>query len=458
MGYPNLLRCMLDQHQAQRFDDGAIARHQDRRLRQLLRHVWAKSRFYRRYYQEHGVDLSGDRADQVKIQDLPPIDKRLVMDNFDDLVCDPALSRDRLEQFIGQPENRGRAYRGRWQVIHTSGSSGTIGIFVYGPNDWDMLRAIIMARVTRTRFRTRRTKLAYIGAVDGNYAGISLVRGAPGLLFQQAHLSVNAPLAAVVDQVNAFQPEILSGYSSGVHLLAVEQIQGRIAIRPRAVFCSADPLTTVFRENIKQAFRVDPVNYYAASESIAMAAQCSVRHGLHLFSDWHCFEVLDRDLRPAGPGQSGALVMTNLYNYTQPLIRYRTHDELVLDPEPCLCGSRYPTIRNIAGREEEFLWFRKPDGALEFIHPIVLIEFYAYGLVKFQFVQPQRNSLLMRAIVRGDRDRALQAIRRRMHAILFEKRLEGVVDFQVQLVDDIGIDPRSEKFKLILSLPRPPEE
>jgi hypothetical protein len=61
-------------------------------------------------------------------------------------------------------------------------------------------------------------------------------------------------------------------------------------------------------------------------------------------------------------------------------------------------------------------------------------------------------------VVRGDRDRALQAIWRRMHAILFEKRLEGVVDFQVQLVNDIGLDPRSEKFRLILSLPRPSEE
>ena len=63
-----------------------------------------------------------------------------------------------------------------------------------------------------------------------------------------------------------------------------------------------------------------------------MAVQCERHEYLHLFTDWHIFEAVDDDLRPVAAGTPGNLLLTNLYNFTQPLIRYQMHDEVCNEP------------------------------------------------------------------------------------------------------------------------------
>jgi len=373
------------------------------------------------------------------------------MEHYDDFVCDTELKREDLEKFISDPSNRGKKYKNTYQVIHTSGSSGTIGLFVYGANDWDMLIALALTRVSKTKISLfKKTRLAFIGAIDGHYAGISLVQGAPQLFIKLLPLSVNSPLQETNQRINEFQPHALSGYSSGVYLLAGEQIKGNINIKPKRIICAADPLTSQMRETIKKAFGVEPVNFYAASESVGMAAECDTGKGFHLFDDWHCFEIVDKNLKPVKLGEPGRLLLTNLYNYTQPLIRYQLEDEIILDDKPCLCGCPFPVIKNIAGRQEEFLWFEKGDGKKEYIHPIVIVEFFVPGLEKLQIIQTQKNKLLMKVIIHGNKEETLSAIHRRMAEILKGKELENIVSFEVEVVQEIENDPRTGKFKLII--------
>ncbi len=445
----NLIRNMHHLKKSEHLDTQQIRLLQEKRFKDLLKHVLEKSKFYKRYYQEHGITI--DKADDVTLQDLPTINKKIMMGHYDDFVCDPVLKREDLEKFISDPSNRGKKYRGSYQVIHTSGSSGTIGLFVYGANDWDMLRALVLTRVSKTKISLfKKTKLAYIGATDGHFAGISLVQGAPRLLMDLLPLSVNSPLGEICQKINEFQPDALSGYSSGAYLLAQEQIKRNIDIKPKRIMCSADPLTLKMRQTIKQAFGIEPINFYAASESIGMAAECDIGQGFHLFDDWHSFEIVDENLKPVEPGEPGKLLLTNLYNYTQPLIRYRLDDEIILDDKPCECGCPFPLIKNIAGRQEEFLWFEKGDGTKEYIHPLVIVEFVVPGLEKLQVVQTQRNKLLMKVIIHGNKEDILSAIRKRMKEILKGKGLEDVVSFEVEVVKEIENDAKTGKFKLII--------
>ncbi len=453
MGTLNVLRQMRGLKKTERLDARQVTNLQKKRFKDLLRHVLKNSGFYRAYYGEHGI--TARNADEVALHDLPTIDKTIMMEHYDEFVCDPALRRKELEAFISDPSNRGRHYKSSYQVVHTSGSSGAIGLFVYGPKDWDLLRAMVLTRVSKSKLSPfRRSKLAYIGATDGHFAGICLTQGAPRLLIDLLPLSINSPLAEICRQVDEFQPDSLSGYASGVCLLAQEQLKGNIHIKPMRILCAADPLTSKTRETVKEAFGREPVNFYAASESICMAAECDSHRGFHGFNDWHCFEVVDDDMRPVGPGQSGKLLLTNLYNYTQPLIRYRLHDELVFDEKECGCGCAFPLIKSIAGRQEDFLWFDKGDGTEECIHPIVIVEFFVPGLEKWQVIQAEKNVLLMKAVIRGDEDAIVHAIRRRMDEILKGKGLRDTVSFEVQIVDELANDPRTGKFKLIIPFKR----
>jgi len=424
---------------------------QTRRFRKLLWHVLQCSRFYKSYYHAHGITIK--HIEDISVTDLPPISKPMMMDHYDDFVCDRSLKRKNIEEFLSGSAKPRERYRNNYTVIHTSGSCGTISLFVYGPEDWAVIKALVVARVINPDPHfIKKLKFAFIGATDGHYAGVSLASDVPERLGCFLPLSINSPLEIIDRKSNAFQPDVLSGYSSGVHLLAQEQLKGNIAIRPARIICTSDPLTHEMRHTIKHAFGREPINFYAASESLSMAAQCGRHEDLHLFTDWHIFEAVDDDFRPVAAGIPGNLLLTNLYNYTQPLIRYQMHDEIVINPEPCGCGLPLPTMHNVAGRQEDFLWFDTAAGKCDYLHPIVLVELFVAGLKKFQVIQTQRNAMLMKVIVDGDQAAVVAAIRRRMHEIFCGKKLDTTVQLNLEVVQDIPNDPKTGKYKLIIPL------
>jgi len=448
MSMLSLLHAAVTAKRAESFTPQQIHDLQQKRFRKLLRHVLQNSRFYRRYYKEHGI--TEHDVDAVKPEDLPVIDKQIIMENYDDLVCDPALKKDALERFIAESPDAGTKYKSKYRVIHTSGSSGTVGLFVYGPSDWVVAKAIGIRAAGVSFNPFARTRLAFIGATDGHYTSVTTVRNAPRLLFKVITLSVNGPLEETCRDTERFRPDGLVGYASAIGLLAQEQIASNVSITPKKVWCTGEPLTPAIRTNIEKAFGVNPINTYGTSETMTCGAECDDSHRLHLFDDWFSVQVVDKALQPVKPSQTGRVVMTNLYNYTQPLIRYQLDDEVVLSDEPCPCGWPFPVIDELAGRSEEFLWFTKADGRKEVISPHVLGTFFVPGLEKFQFIQTGTDGLTMKAVVHSERDRVVPAIRERMTEILSPTGLNETMQFKVELVDHIQNDPKTGKFRRII--------
>lgn len=421
---------------------------QRRRFQRLLCHVFDHSPFYRWWYREHGItrqDLPG-----VQLHDLPTIDKQIMMANFDDLICERSLKKSKLEEFVSDPSTHGQLYRGIYQVLHTSGSTGHIGLFVYDIHSWNITKALAMTRVSRSKINPfKKNRLAYLGATN-HYAGISLVADAPRLFYDLLFLSIGRPMEELAPKLQSFQPTALSGYASSIHLLAEAQLKSRLNIFPERIICSGDQLTDSMRETIYEAFRVQPINFYAASESLCMAAECHLHRGLHLFEDWHIYELVDENLEPVPDGQPGSLVITTLHNDTQPLIRYRMFDEMILEPKPCDCGSNFKRIERILGRGEEFLWFTLPDGKREFLHPSLIIEFFVPGLEKFQLIQKEPNHLHMKMVLEGSYETSRALAESKLRSILMEKKLHQLVNVSTEVVDNIPLDEKSAKARLII--------
>ena len=267
------------------------------RLKKLLAHVLVNSRFYREYYRDHGITL--EKLPEIRLTDLPPTNKQIVMAHFDALVCDPGITRAGVERFLTENSDCRTMYNGRYHVTHTSGSTGSPGIFLYGRRDWDLMQAIVGVRALRYRLTIGRIRYAFIVKTDGHHGGIKLCRGAPRIGFKHLALSINAPIDQVLVDVHRFQPHLLAGYGSGLRLLAEQQLAGRIQIRPAKIISSGEPLTGEMSQTIRQAFGVAPIDLYAACESLAIGASCGHGRGIHLFDDWHCIEVVGRDGTPA---------------------------------------------------------------------------------------------------------------------------------------------------------------
>jgi phenylacetate-coenzyme A ligase PaaK-like adenylate-forming protein len=163
---------------------------------------------------------------------------------------------------------------------------------------------------------------------------------------------------------------MLVSYASMARILADEQLTGRLHIVPQVIFTISEVLTDETRRDVERAWGKPPFDQYGATEAGGIAAECEHHCGMHLYEDLVITEVVDKDHRPVPPGFYGdKLLITVLFNYAQPLIRYELSDSVRLASEPCLCRRPFARIAAIQGRTEDILYFPTATGGEVAVHP-----------------------------------------------------------------------------------------
>src|SRR5262249_3985038 len=85
--------------------------------------------------------------------------------------------------------------------------------------------------------------------------------------------------------------------------------------------------------------------------------------GMHVNADWAMLEVVDEQNRPVPNGEKGAKVLvTNLANYVQPIIRYEIGDIVTMAAQPCNCGNMMPLIDHVEGRDSDVFQIETDHG------------------------------------------------------------------------------------------------
>jgi phenylacetate-CoA ligase len=144
-------------------------------------------------------------------------------------------------------------------------------------------------------------------------------------------------------------------------------------------------------------------NFYGSREVSNLAGEC--KDGLiHSFSFWNYLEVLDKDNQPVHEGEEGSVVVTNLYNYSMPLIRYEIGDMAILGPETCSCGQFLPTLKKVTGRiTDHFILKNGTTVPAEFfIHLLGVVYFEKGGLEKFQVIQEDYDTIRINVVTRKE--------------------------------------------------------
>ena len=186
-------------------------------------------------------------------------------------------------------------------------------------------------------------------------------------------VSAATPIAELVAALNAEQPELLFGAVGVWRALAEEQIAGRLRIAPKAAFFSSEAVTADVKRRVRQAWGIEPMSGYAATEAPAIATSSPEHAELEIADDVVVIEIVDDDGKPVAPGRPGAKVLlTNLINYAQPLIRYELTDSVVESPLPNPAGRPWRCLLSVDGRKADILYLRAPDGAIVPVHPSVL--------------------------------------------------------------------------------------
>ena len=334
----------------------ALHDYQRRQCRELVGFAAANSALYRRLYE--GLDLD-------RFEALPTVDKAAVTTGFDDLNT-AGLRRSEVEAFALQMERSGDHLRylrgpdGREFVIGmSSGTSGSRGL------------------VVTERALTRRLPLVFAAR-----SGLPL-RLAPWRIafmlrvFSQAFQDINSPLVRL-DYINTMTPveevvahvaemraNVLMAPPSVMRILASEakRMPGL-----RLLVSIAEVLHDDDEAEIRARFGLPLIQIYQASEGVV---GCTCAHGtLHINEDLVYVELLDDDGLPVTePGaRARRMLVTNLYNRVQPLIRYELNDLIELG-EPCACGSGFRTIRKVLGRSDDVFWFATASAGRQYVFP-----------------------------------------------------------------------------------------
>jgi phenylacetate-CoA ligase len=212
------------------------------------------------------------------------------------------------------------------------------------------------------------------------------------------------------------------------------------------VITSGQRLDEVMRDRILSVWNaIELFDFYGSVESGRIAQECPAHEGLHINADHVILQLAD-DIVPAEPGENGNVVLTALNAFTMPFIRYRLGDVVEWIGVKCSCGSAFPLIGHVRGREDEMV--RLPSGKLLSSFGLQCALRRYEGIEQFRFIQESPERLKLEIAIRaGFQQECLSRMR------------DGFLDFLKEPVDvHIEIVPFVSgrmKYRNFISIPNP---
>jgi phenylacetate-coenzyme A ligase PaaK-like adenylate-forming protein len=339
-----------------------VLAHQGGRLESLLRHAVAHSPYYR--------ETLGPEPWARPLSELPILPKSTLMEHWDEVVTDSSVRLAEVEERLAAPDYEGDVAEGV-RACTTSGTTGRRGVFVLTQAElveWLGANMRALARIG-VGPGMRICSFGSPSALHMSRQIFSFFRGRP--VNEAPPVSVLTPLPELVRHAQEVQPEAMIGYPTVIAALADEQLAGRLDVAPRIIATGSEVLTEDAFDRIRSAWGVEPREAYPATEAPMLASGTPADRNLLIAEDLLVLEVVDEAGRPVAPGVPGhRVLLTNLVNRLQPLIRYELADAVTLaQPSP---DWPYTRISRIQGRTSEILELAASGGGAVRVHSHLL--------------------------------------------------------------------------------------
>lgn len=370
--------------QSQYLPPDKIRQLQERKLRRLIAHAYHHVPYYRETF---------DRLQ------LRPSDIRTV----DDLAKLPFLSKDDVREHLYFDLFSDNHDKRKILKVTTSGSTGEPFVCYADQHQLEIRWAATLRSMEWTgyQFGDRSARLWHqtIGMSLSQVVREKIDAWFNRRLFIPAFELTDENMVAFIEKLKRFSPVLLDGYAESFNFLAhYIKTRGLDGVRPRAIISSAQELPDHSREIIEKAFGCGVFDKYGSREFSGIAYECGAHDGHHVVAESYIVEVL-KNGRPASPGETGEVVITDLNNFCMPLIRYRVGDLAVAmdNSRPCPCGVGLPKIGKIEGRVQAIIVAQNgayiPGGF--FPH---LFKDYDHIIRQFQVIQEKVGSVKLRVV------------------------------------------------------------
>jgi phenylacetate-CoA ligase len=357
---------------------------QEVRLQRLMRHIYHHVPHYANLMQSLNL-VPEDIQTLDDLRKLPLLTKNDVRDNlYFDLFADNHKKRDMLK-------------------VSTSGSTGEPFVTYSDRNHLEMRWATTFraAEWTGWRFGDRQARLWHqtLGMTRSQIIREKIDAWWMRRLFIPAFEMTDENLLTLLNRLKKFNPVLIDGYAESFNFLAhYAKKHGFSGLSPKAIMSSAQILPAQVRDIIETEFDTRVFDKYGSREFSGIAYECEQHQGHHVMAESYIVEIL-KDGRPAKPGELGEVVITDLINFSVPLVRYRIGDLAVaMNPdELCGCGRGLPRIGQIEGRAQAIIFCANGTWlpGTFFSH---FFKDYDHAIRQYQVVQNRQGEIDLRIV------------------------------------------------------------
>lgn len=353
----------------------ALEQHQWQELRKLLEHAFAHTSFYPKLWAKVGVHSIDDITSMSDFAKLPLITKSDITEHYQDIVA--TNSSQNIKKATGG--STGQPFRFELDI------------------DSNTRREAIMWRGYGWLGAGLGQKTLYLWGADIGQP--TLLKSLKNTLYHRFYnrkmlnsFAMNSNnMHTYVDDINSYRPTALVSYVNPLYELARYIIAEKLTVfSPKTILTGAEPLHEFQREVIEKAFNCEVYDTFGCREFMLMSAECQEHKNLHINSDHLVVETVN-EMEQSITGESGDLVVTDLYNYGMPLIRYVNGDRATLIDQPCGCKNPLPIMSSIDGRKLDIIKTVTGKSIPGELFPHLFKEFI--GIDKFQVKQSDITSL-----------------------------------------------------------------
>jgi phenylacetate-coenzyme A ligase PaaK-like adenylate-forming protein len=376
---------------------------QQQRLHELVAYAKENSPYFAKLYADVPEDFS--------LTDLPITQKKILMENYDDWVTDHNIHLQDVLDYVARDASKDQSlFLGQYTALCTSGSTGKPLPMVRDDHRNKIHSQLIAQRLlggvnmdVLDISKHKRASIIHLSNGASSYGAFQrMIAAHPESAGNLLGISVLESIEYIVQRLNDFQPETLAGYPSVIVQLANEQLKGNLHLHLKHVATSAELLSEKNFYLLREAFQCPVANNYCMTEGGEVAMTHNCPH-LHINEDWVIVEPVDKEMRLLGESDewSEGILVTDLSNFVQPIIRYYVSDVIRIKREPLDCC---PLPRmEIRGRS--FETFNLCGKTFTTIGINAKAELWK-GLIKYQFVQIDDKTLEVRGVCSAQSDPA----------------------------------------------------
>lgn len=317
-------------------------------------------------------------------EELPYMNKKVMMDNFDIMNTAGISKDDALKLAINSEKSRDFSEKlNGYSVGLSSGTSGHRGVFVLSDDEIATWVGGMMAKML-PKGKIFGTKVAFFLRADNN-----LYESSNSKILKFEFFDILQPMEQNIIKLQEFQPTILVAPPSVLLILAEAAKAKKLSINPVRIISVAEVLTEKDEQYLKRVFKQKIIyQVYQCTEGF-LGYTCE--HGsLHLNEDVIVVEKEYLDDTRFTP------VITDFVRTTQPIVKYRLNDILVEDKRPCKCGTSMTRLKKIEGRMDDVFEFDGVNGRTikvfpDFISRVVL---YVPKIKNYRVVQESSKKVI----------------------------------------------------------------